>query len=320
MIKGIPNLKPSGQRHRNLLQIRSLQICKSFLQLLLQWGRKVQWLAATLVNATSHAPHINVIATWYIGSMNWLLQMSVCSLLLRAGFPQDSCLTCAEMHFGMLVFALLMQPKRQLRWNLDWLATNWCNRRDDKSWRQNWTLKNCCKKYILKSNLSQSPRQINQKQIDIEMPNHASLLSMAHCRTASSSPTCTRFQCAIRPATQQPVILCLQIFPGQWLMPESVQRSLHNLLRQCLLETSTPGTLQSIPNMSSKQDEHEKETFGCINNCQLPPPSRSALLVRFARPRVKPIRLRQNNFSAFLHVPRSRRRHGTHLRLHAELC
>ena len=128
------------------LRIRSLQICKGFLQLLLQWARKVG--LRLRVNAISHTwsvasrlLHTNGILFWYIVSMSWFLQVIVCSLLSPASFPQDLRLTCAETHFGMLVFAWLMQPKRQPRWNLDWLPTNWCNCRDDKSWRQNWTLK-----------------------------------------------------------------------------------------------------------------------------------------------------------------------------------
>ena len=117
------------------LRIRSLQICKGFLQLLLQWARKVG--LRLRVNAISHTwsvasrlLHTNRIVFWYIVSMNWFLQVIVCSLLPPASFPQDLRLTCAETHFGMLVFAWLMQPKRQLRWNLDWLPTNWCNCRD----------------------------------------------------------------------------------------------------------------------------------------------------------------------------------------------
>lgn len=97
-------------------------------------------------------------------------------------------------------------------------------------------------------------------------------------------------------------------------MPESVQRSLHNLLATMFVGNIYSWNLAINPKHVIKQDEHEKETFGCINNCQLPPPSTSALLVRFARPRVKLVRLPQKkNFSAFPHVPRPRLRHRTHL-------
>ena len=114
-----------------------------------------------------------------------------------------------------------------------------------------------CKKCILKSNLPRSPRQI-------QMLNQALVLSMAYFRTASLSSSCTLFQRAMRPATQQPVILSLQIFPGQWPMPQSVQRSLHNLLATTFVGDTYS---RNFAIMSPTQNEKYSLGFGCIKNC-----------------------------------------------------
>ena len=81
------------------------------------------------------------------------------------------------------------------------------------------------------------------------MLNQALVLSMAYFRTASLSSSCTLFQRAMRPATQQPVVFEPPNFP--WpsdRCPRASRDLCTTSWRPRSLETFTAGTFQSILN------------------------------------------------------------------------
>ena len=169
--------------------------------------------------------------------------MGVCSLLLRARFQQDSCLTYAD------TLECLFLPA------------------DDKRWKQILMLKVFQKMHSevkpVQSTMADQPETIWRTNAEPSLGTVDGILS-------DSVLELFLHPVSNVPCTQQPrnPWFCASKFSWPVMMPQSVQRSLHNVWRPHSSETfNISGILQSIPNMSSKQSENEKQTFGCIHNC-----------------------------------------------------